>query len=51
MLFTVGIKLMVEWAMHIDPTLSQAEPRNVKQVDGEMASHSGSQCDAKSYWH
>lgn len=26
--------------MHIDPTLSQAEPRNVKQVDGEMASHS-----------
>ncbi len=37
--------------MHIDPTLLRAEPRNVKQVDGEMASHSGSQCDAKSYWH
>lgn len=42
---------MVEQAMHIDPSLQRVEPRNVKQVDGEMASHPGSQCDAKSYWH
>ncbi len=27
---------MVEQAMHIDPTRLRAEPRNIKQVDGEM---------------